>query len=98
MFYLSLDKTSEKRRQSAQTISKLEEKLEANRAEVASLEQKESESSSSFITEKIVRDELLLKKPGEYIVLLPELEESDDGTELISARATPLEEWKQLLF
>lgn len=47
--------------------------------------------------EKIVRNELLMKKPGEYILQLPKVNPIQPE-EAVRKEKTPWEKWKDLLF
>ncbi len=104
--FLSLLKTDTELEQSAALLGQM-------RDEVAHLEQKVAQSTQSVIEatasgtkERIIRDELLLKKPGEYVIQLPNLEEqfglNQTDQELAANSQTtqnkkPIEEWKKLL-
>ena len=47
--------------------------------------------------EKVVRNELLMKKPGEYILQLPEINPAQPE-KTIRKEKTPWEKWRNLLF
>lgn len=98
MFYLSLDKTAEKRQQSAATIEQLEREVAIDRAKLEQLEQQASAAATDFAKEKIIRDDLLMKEPGEIVVQLPDIELTEPKKEVESDQKTPLEEWKVLIF
>src|SRR5688572_17112546 len=59
--------------QSAQSVDKLEADVASLEAKVNLVESSALEATSSAAKERIFRDELLLQKPGEYIVQLPDL-------------------------
>jgi hypothetical protein len=60
-------------------------KKEANRAQ------------TSLNQESIIRDELLMQKPGEYIVQMPDLPEPIITQKVTQKQLSPWEEWKALL-
>jgi len=55
-----------------QNLLEIDKKNRTVRQEITTLEQKTATATSDFSKEKRLRDELLLQKPGEYIVLLDE--------------------------
>jgi hypothetical protein len=48
--------------------------------------------------ERIIRDQLLMQKPGEVVVQLPDLEVPSPEPSPSAVPITPWEEWKKLLF
>lgn len=66
--------------------------------QVDDLEKSLEEAQAPFVQEKIIRDQLLLQKPGEYVVQLPTELVSPEPSQLDNqAEATPLEKWKRVL-
>ena len=55
-----------------QNLLQIDQKNKELRQEIANLEGKITTATSDFAKEKRLRDELLLQKPGEYVVLLDE--------------------------
>jgi cell division protein FtsB len=70
----SLLKTDLNLKESAQIRDDLQLKVEILRDEVAQIEFQSKNATSSAVQEKIIRNELLMQKPGEYIVQLPSTE------------------------
>lgn len=98
IFFLSLEKTGNKREQSAQIISVLEDEKAALSREVALLERETLAASSSINTERLVRNELLVQKEGEYVVQIPDIEIVSEQLENVEPTPEPWQQWKDLLF
>ena len=66
--------------------------------EVLTLETAIIESQQPFAKEQIIRNELLMKREGEYVVQIPD--ELVTTTQRVTRAEflTPWEEWRQLLF
>ena len=98
IFSISLYKSAKRTSYSAENIKSIEEEVLKTEAEVLALEIAIEESQQPFIEEKIIRNELLMKKPGEYVIQIPnELIEQTQTTIEIKT-LSPWEEWQQLLF
>jgi len=98
IFSISLYKSAKRTSYSAENIKSIEEEVLKTEAEVLALEIAIEESQQPFIEEKIIRNELLMKKPGEYVIQIPnELVEQTQTTIEIKT-LSPWEEWQQLLF
>ncbi|OGJ37577.1 MAG: hypothetical protein A2383_00980 [Candidatus Pacebacteria bacterium RIFOXYB1_FULL_39_46] len=97
LFIFSLRKTAQKSQIAIENVAILEESIQ----DLANQIEKERElidySNTDLAKEKILRDELLLQKPGEYVLQIP-----DDETLLIedtiAKQKTPWEEWRAVLF
>lgn len=98
VFWFSLDKTAQKRQQSAEIISQLNQEVEKEKLSVAKMEQKKLESEQFIAKDKIIHDELLQKAEGEFVVMIAGLPENKVvETEMVVER-TPWEEWREILF
>ena len=75
-FYFSLDRSAQKTQKSSENIRVLEHEINQVSQEVIELEEKIIETESQQFQEKVVRNELLLQKEGEYVLQIPELEET----------------------
>ncbi len=73
-----------------QDINELENNLEEK-------QQQKDNKYAELIKEKIIRDELLLKKENEYIVQLPNIEIEDKKRPIIIT-PKPLQVWKKRIF
>jgi len=71
IFSISLYKSAKRTSYSAENIKSIEEEVLKTEAEVLALEIAIEESQQPFIEEKIIRNELLMKKPGEYVIQIP---------------------------
>ncbi|NCN51016.1 MAG: hypothetical protein GW762_00670 [Candidatus Pacebacteria bacterium] len=99
LFFYSLRQTGNKTEQSSQEIAVLEEKAYQASKEVQSLQEELEQSKSAEYKERIVRDELLLQKEGEYIVQLavPEIEVIDTDITTTKTQSNQ-EKWLEILF
>ena len=97
LFVISLQKTAQKSNVATQNVRLLEE---SNQLLIDQIEQEEAalESANSDLSkEKILRNELLLQKPGEYVIQIPDevIIEQQSGE---VQEQTPWEEWRKILF
>lgn len=99
LLFFSLRQTGNKTQQSTDEISALEEKAYQASKEVQELQDELEYSKSPEYKEKIIRNELLLQKPGEYIVQLTAPETEPLDTHITpSAPITNQEKWLEILF
>jgi len=98
VFYFSLDKTAEKRHQSSEMISQLQQEVENESKIITAMEQEKIDSETLFAQDKIIHDELLQKAEGEFVVMIADLPEVEPDVQLAAEATTPWEEWKQLIF
>lgn len=98
IFSISLYKSAQKTRYSAQNLQNLEDEIIEMEQEVSLLEESIEESQQPFFQEKIIRDELLMKKPGEYVVQIPDELLQTNKVPSKEKLITPWEEWQKLLF
>ncbi len=84
--------------QSALTVQKMEVEVASIEAKVNLVERNALEATSSTAKERIFRDELLLQKPGEFIVQIPDQPlPSVKPTQTVTS-LRPWQQWQQLLF
>ncbi len=97
VFSISLYKSAQKTNYSTENLKSIEEEVAVLEEEVAMLETAIVESQQPFAKEEIIRNELLMKKPGEYIIQIPDelIENSQEKTK--TERTSPWEEWRKLL-
>lgn len=98
VFYFSLDKTSDKRAQSAEIISELQSEVDRERRVVETLEQEKVDSETLFAQDKIIHDELLQKAEGEFVVMIADLLEIEADVQPTTKVVSPWEAWKEILF
>jgi hypothetical protein len=96
VFYISLVKTERSIKSSTALLDVLQSEVREKQISLADLEAKLQQATSSANQEKIVRDQLLLQKPGEYIVQIPPLEEKVSPVERV-VKKSPRQEWWELL-
>lgn len=94
----SLYNNTHQLRLSTVTLNELQKEVDTQNQAVDTLQRQLDTAKSPFAKEKIMRDQLLLQKPGEYVVQLPDLP-VPEVTPIPSPKTlTPLEEWQKLLF
>ncbi len=97
VFSISLYKSAQRTGFSTENLKKLEQEVAATETEVAALETAIEESRQPLAKEKVIRNELLMKKPGEYVVQIPDklIKSAQHITE--TNILSPWEEWQRLL-
>ncbi len=101
LFFLSLLKTTQQTQYSAQNIKKMQEKVAQTEAEVEDIQLSLDKARQPLSQEKIIRNELLMQKPGEYVVQISDeslKHDSKQKTETKTQGKTPWESWQELLF
>lgn len=99
VLFFSLRQTGNKSQQSTNEISLLEEKAYKTSKEVQELQEELEYSKSTAYKEKIVRNELLLQKPGEYIVQMTAPQTEPLDTHITTSQPeTNQEKWFEILF
>ncbi len=98
IFSISLYKSAQRTSYSTENLKSLEEEVLEMEAEVLALETAIEESRQPFAKEQIIRNELLMKKEGEYVIQIPD-ELVTKTQEIIEVEvSSPWEEWQKLLF
>lgn len=97
IFYFSLEKSTHTAESSVATLKTLHQQTEKLNEEVVVLEKQLLDAESSMAQEKVIRNELLLQKPGEYIVQLGQFKETKSQAAHKEETATPWEKWKKVL-
>lgn len=90
-------RTAQRSGESAESITTLEKEIETQQQKVQELERLVNESQSDYSKEKILRDELLYKKPGEIIVQMPKPPVVEEPAVTIET-SSPISEWLKLFF
>lgn len=94
--YLSLLRTEQKMELSSESVAVLDQEVQQIANEVSQLNQRLDRASSEQSQEQKIRDELLMKKPGEYVIQLPQNEVIEKPSEK-NSKTSPLQEWLVLL-
>lgn len=97
VFFVSLDKSSQKTELSAKNIEILEGDVQEMSSDVIKLEEEIIRTDSEIFKEKVIRNELLLQKPGEYIIRLPDLGDGETAKLVDSKKSEPMAEWMKLI-
>ena len=101
MFFFSLDKSGKKTQNSSENIRVLEYEVGQISKEVIELEEKIEVVESGQFKEKVVRNELLLQKPGEYVLQIANTDvenESKSNQQLNTHLTKPIDNWFSLIF
>lgn len=85
-------------RQSSRSIERLEAEVASMEAKVNEVEQEARTATSSAARERLYREELLLQRPNEYIVQIPDLPLPSPSPIVQPVSERPWEQWKKLLF
>ncbi len=96
LFSISLYKSAKKTSGSAQDLAAVEADIQNMEHQLQSLKEKEHQAEQPFTKEEIIRNELLMQKPGEYVVQISETLASETVT-TPSPTPTPWEQWKMVL-
>ncbi len=98
LLWVSLWANTREIKQSQDFILTLQNKVEKEKTEVFQLEEKLSQAESDYQKERIIRDELLMQKPGEYVIQVPDVAPPEVETKKEEKQPTPWEAWQTLLF
>jgi|GEM_PF-474852 len=82
---------------SQDSLKTLQAQLDNEKTQVSQLQQTLTDAKSSYAKEKIIRDQLLMQKPGEYVVQLPDLPSLPPQQITETKKLTPWENWKTVL-
>lgn len=96
LFWWSLYRTIQSFSVSRERLAQLRAEVDSATQEVQDLEQKLQAAQDPLTKEKIVRNELLQQKPGEYIVKI-DGKPPKKNTVSQKKRGSPWEEWQTLL-
>lgn len=97
LLVFSMQKTAGKSRVSSDNISVMEQEVAELNTQLELEKQALEYGSSDLAKEKILRNELLLQRPGEYVIQIPDLDQVRNQTAETTAK-TPWQEWSELLF
>lgn len=84
-------------RDSRSLVTNVEDDLAAERKEVESLQTQLDQASTPLAQERLIRDQLLMQKPGEYLLQIPEVTPEPVQTATAAATTTIWQEWQALL-
>ncbi|MDQ3008321.1 MAG: hypothetical protein M3Q81_01870 [bacterium] len=94
LFSLSLYANIQRNRSSTEQAAVLEQEIDKMTSDVSQLEAVVSQATSAANQEKIVRDQLLRQKPGEYVIQLPEIKSTPMPTPSPSPSPSVLAAWR----
>lgn len=95
---VSLYLSSTQLRSSSQKVAALQADVAKEQVVRDQLAEKLNETQKPSSQEKIIRDELLMQKPGELVVQMPELPAVTVEPAVSEERQSAWEEWRKLLF
>ncbi len=98
LYFFSLRSTNQRASEPSQTVNELKQEVSNLASEVSELEKRVATSQTEFAREKIIRDQLLMQKPGEYVIQVGENVNTAEEIAKPSPTPTVWEEWKKLLF
>ncbi|MGD9129642.1 MAG: septum formation initiator family protein [Candidatus Woesebacteria bacterium] len=96
-FILSLKKTENISHQSQKNVEILQNEVKKQSENIQELENKIAEADYPLTKEKIQRNDLLMQRPGEYIIQIP-TETKNENKKIAIEIESPWQEWKKLLF
>lgn len=98
VFSFSLYRSTEQVRQSQDYLIAMEQETIELETSVSQLAEKVEQSSTPFAKEKLIRDQLLMQRPGEYVVQVPELQASESVPKHKAETLRPWHAWIKVLF
>lgn len=94
----SLRGTASKTHISTEDVRLLDQEVSQLTSEVSRLEKQAAQHQNPYYAEKNIRNELLLQKPGETVVQIPEVSPKSLPTPTPVVTPTPWQEWQAVLF
>jgi cell division protein FtsB len=94
---ISLRQTAQKTQISSEETMVLDQEVQKIASEISQLQEQVELAEHPFTQEKILRNELLLQKPGEYVVQLPEVSVPPQPQPTPSPSLTPWQAWQKVL-
>jgi cell division protein FtsB len=98
VFIFSLRKNSQKTDLARETTDTLQQEVQDLANTVTTLQEKQEYVASDEYKEKLIRNELLMQKEGEYVVTLLLPEETAATSTPPPSKPSPREQWFNLLF
>jgi cell division protein FtsB len=95
--FFSLEKTISQHQLSEEQVKELKTQTSQLETQITTLETEVQQASQAAYQEKMLRDELLMQKDGEYIVKIEYNQSSGEETST-TPEPTPWQEWKNLIF
>jgi hypothetical protein len=83
--------------QSSVLVDTFQNQITQQEKAVADLEQQLEQSKNPTKQEAIIRNELLMQKPGEYMIQMPEVEITPTPTASTNSYQTPWQKWQVIL-
>ena len=96
IFIISLNKNNQKSKLSNQSISHIQTEIDMLKIQIDTQKEKLEAVKDPLSKEKILRDQLLLKKENEYVVQIPDIEVEEDEN-FSKNKISAWEEWKKLI-
>jgi cell division protein FtsB len=96
-FWISLWANSREIRQSLGIVSQLEGQIDTAEHVNQILKERLEQSKSAEAQEVMIRNELVMQKPGEYVVQLPDLPLPSPTVITPPSHPSPWQQWRQLL-
>ena len=96
LLLLSMRRTAQKSQVSSQNVQSMERRINQLTGELEQEQRALEYESSPFAQEKILRDELLLRRPGEYVIQIPDEGLVMSAVEEVETKSA-WEQWRELL-
>ena len=97
LFFVSLDKNSQTAQTSIKNLQALDQQTKTLESEVKTLESQVQSAQTNLSKEKIIRNELLLQKEGEFVVQIPQDVQIEENIATSTSNETPWQAWKKIL-
>lgn len=98
LIIFSLWQNTKEIKNSSELVKNLENQVAEKQADISQMENQLESASSDFTKEKIIRDELLLQKQGEYVIqIINDDPKKNDLDQAVNLKISPLRAWQKLL-
>lgn len=97
LFIMSLRKTAQKGQVANQNVTLLESRIDQLSGQIEAEQSAIKYADTQLAKEKVLRNELLMQKPGEYVLQIPDDEVGITEIGTVEQK-TAWQEWRELLF
>ena len=94
---ISLRQTAQKTQISSEETKVLDQEVQKIASEISELKAQVELAEHPFTQERILRNELLMQKPGEYVVQIPEVSVPPRPQPTPTPTLSPWQAWQQVL-
>lgn len=97
-FFFSLRENQKSNQQVEENVKNLERIIKEKELNINQTKEKLEEANSPLSQEKIIRNDLMMKKEGEYVVQIPNEMIQVEEEQSVEAEKSIWDEWNDLLF